>query len=415
MSFPSRISQLSALIAEHTATINNFFIENKLPTPSFEADALWSLPIPDDAEEIKAARLAVIEACAELQALVTGPKEFLHVNYTAYVSIRIILRFNLDKSFPVGESTTFDAMSQFSGLSVMNVKRVVRHAILNHRFFQEKKPGIITHSAPTAVLVGDDLARNALIVQLEEFCPAGVKAADALEKWPNSEENNQTGFSLANNSDKSMFDIFSQDPARGARFGMLFSRADEPSTMLLDNYPWNDVQTFIDVGGSHGSIAIGLANQFPHIKCIVQDLPDTVAEGVSRLPADLKDRVTFMAHDFFTPQPIMADVYYFRSIFHNWADKYCIKILQKLTPALKKGARIIIHERILPTLDTLNTIDAKRAINMDMGMLQLLNAQQREQDEWSELFCRADPRYRYLGAKKPAGAIRWIIEAEWEG
>lgn len=57
----------------------------------------------------------------------------------------------------------------------MNVKRVVRHAILNHRFFQEKKPGIITHSAPTAVLVGDDLARNAMIVQLEEFCPAGVK------------------------------------------------------------------------------------------------------------------------------------------------------------------------------------------------------------------------------------------------
>jgi trans-aconitate methyltransferase len=92
-----------------------------------------------------------------------------------------------------------------------------------------------------------------------------------------------------------MFDIFAQDPARGARFGMLFSRADEPSTMILDNYPWNNVQTFIDVGGSHGSIAIELANRYPQIKCVVQDLPDTVAEGVSRLPADLKDRVTFMA------------------------------------------------------------------------------------------------------------------------
>lgn len=92
-----------------------------------------------------------------------------------------------------------------------------------------------------------------------------------------------------------MFDIFVQHPARGARFGMLFSREDEPPSMLLDNYPWNDVQTFIDVGGSHGSIAIGLANRFPHIKCVVQDLPETVTEGVSRLPADLKDRVTFMA------------------------------------------------------------------------------------------------------------------------
>jgi hypothetical protein len=40
------------------------------------------LPIPDDAEEIKAARLAIIEACAELQALVTGPRDFLNVNVT---------------------------------------------------------------------------------------------------------------------------------------------------------------------------------------------------------------------------------------------------------------------------------------------------------------------------------------------
>jgi hypothetical protein len=92
-----------------------------------------------------------------------------------------------------------------------------------------------------------------------------------------------------------MFDIFAQDRTRGARFGMLFTRADEPSAMLIDNYPWDKVRTFVDVGGSHGSIAIGLANQFPEMNCIVQDLPDTVAEGDLRLPANLRDRVTFIA------------------------------------------------------------------------------------------------------------------------
>jgi hypothetical protein len=53
--------------------------------------------------------------------------------------------------------------------------------------------------------------------------------------------------------------------------------------------------------------------------------------------------------------------------------------------------------------------------NMDIGMLQLLNAQQREMHEWPELFKKADTRFRYLGAKQPSGAIRWIIEAEWQG
>lgn len=53
--------------------------------------------------------------------------------------------------------------------------------------------------------------------------------------------------------------------------------------------------------------------------------------------------------------------------------------------------------------------------NLDVGMLQLLNAQQREIHEWPDLFRRAHPGFRYLGARQPPGAIRWIIEAEWQG
>ncbi|PVI00590.1 S-adenosyl-L-methionine-dependent methyltransferase [Periconia macrospinosa] len=415
MSSLSRVHHLSETIARDTGVVERYLKSNDLPTPTLDATSLWSIPIADDAVDVKQARLSVIEACSELQALMTGPKELLHFSYTAYVSVKAVLRFKLDKSFPVGSETNFQQMSEFSGLNVMNVKRIVRHAIMNHRFFQEETPGIITHSALTAVLAQDELARNALIVELDEFWPAGVKAADALEKWPNSEECNQTGFSLANNSDKGMYDILAANPDRGERFGMYFSQADEPSHLLLENFPWADQKTVVDVGGSHGSVAITIAENFPQVACIVQDLPDTAAEGSARLPKHLQDRVSFMAHDFFTEQPVAADVYYFRSIFHNWADKYCIKILQNLTPALKPGAKIVIHERILPSLDTLSTADARRAINMDIGVLQLLNAQQREMHEWPELFRRADARYQFLGAKKPDGAIRWIIEAEWRG
>lgn len=66
--------------------------------------------------------------------------------------------------------------------------------------------------------------------------------------------------------------------------------------------------------------------------------------------------------DFFDPQTVKADVYYFRSVFHNWADKYCIKILQNLVPSLKSGARIVIHERVLPGLEKIDTGDAMRAM-----------------------------------------------------
>lgn len=92
-----------------------------------------------------------------------------------------------------------------------------------------------------------------------------------------------------------MYEILSNDPSRAERFGMYFSQADEPSHLLLDNYPWEDCKKFVDVGGSHGSIAISIAERFPTVECVVQDLPDTVAEGAERLPSALKGRVEFVA------------------------------------------------------------------------------------------------------------------------
>jgi O-methyltransferase domain len=63
---------------------------------------------------------------------------------------------------------------------------------------------------------------------------------------------------------------------------------------------------------------------------------------------ELKGRVTFMAHDFFAPQTVQADVIYYRWSLRNWADKYCILALQAQIPMLKPGARIIIQDVILP-------------------------------------------------------------------
>lgn len=83
----NRIIELSSLIAKETAIINTFFVNSGSPTPSLDADALQSLPIPDDAKDIKVSRLAVIEACSELKALMTGPRELLRFKVCSYVSI----------------------------------------------------------------------------------------------------------------------------------------------------------------------------------------------------------------------------------------------------------------------------------------------------------------------------------------
>jgi hypothetical protein len=59
--------------------------------------------------------------------------------------------------------------------------------------------------------------------------------------------------------------------------------------------------------------------------------------------------IEWMQHDYFTPQPVKdADVYLYRFVFHNQYDDKATQTLRAAIPALKKGARILINDEILP-------------------------------------------------------------------
>lgn len=131
----------------------------------------------------------------------------------------------------------------------------------------------------------------------------------------------------------------------------------------------------VDVGGSHGMIAIEIARAYPNLQLVVQDLDEAiVTDAQAKKPADVTDRVRFMMHDFLTPQPVGAAVYFFRTIFHDWPDKYCIEILRKLTPALTPGSKIVINELVMPDPGTMPWATEARLRHMDLSMLAIGNS-----------------------------------------
>lgn len=63
-----------------------------------------------------------------------------------------------------------------------------------------------------------------------------------------------------------------------------------------------------------------LAEYFPNLKIVIQDLPSCQAKFDDGYISDeLKKRISFVAHDFFTPQPIQADIYLFKWVFYDWS------------------------------------------------------------------------------------------------
>lgn len=106
------------------------------------------------------------------------------------------------------------------------------------------------------------------------------------------------------------------------------------------------------MGGDVGTVSRSIARRYPNLSFIVQDLPHVIANiqhGISngRL-TDQSQKISFMPHDFLTPQPeLHADIFMFRFTMHDWSDKYAVKILQNIVPAMKKSARILVMDYLL--------------------------------------------------------------------
>src|SRR5690606_10319317 len=132
----------------------------------------------------------------------------------------------------------------------------------------------------------------------------------AIERWPASQEPNEAGFNAATNDRAPMFKTLTQDQRKGRDAAMAMSwwnrRPGMHPRYLARSFDWASIKTVVDVGGSHGSLSICLAETFPHLTCIVQDLKEVVYQAKKELEAgrSVADRVRFMEHDFFNEQPV---------------------------------------------------------------------------------------------------------------
>ncbi|KAI1433890.1 putative O-methyltransferase [Xylaria sp. CBS 124048] len=407
----SRIAQLASVVASSTQRIDEYLAQNALPYPSFDSKGPTDLGLPPALDEL---RLAALEATQELNDLLQGPRNLIYNHrHNQLVHLSLIYRFGIAKLVPIDGELSFGDLASKIGVDEGAVIRILRMGIA-HRVFQEQRPGYISHSAASRMLVDDTSMTDWIGYEVEEMWPAAEKMVDALIKWPLAEELNQTGYSLAQNTNDSLYAHMAKDAERSRRFAsaMTSLTRGEGYSMrhIAEGYDWDAIkaETIVDMGGSDGNAGFAIARRHPNLKVIVQDLAVNIPRNEDGL------NVTFMAHDFFDEQPVKdADVYLFRWVLHNWPDKYCIEILRKLAPALKDGARVLIMDFVMPTPLGIPNILDRELRWMDLIMMQFLNAKERELEEWKRLFAQADDRFQFQGVIKPQGSKLAILEIKW--
>lgn len=169
-----------------------------------------------------------------------------------------------------------------------------------------------------------------------------------------------------------------------------------------------------------------LAKNFPDLQITVQDLPEAGPAFEKNTPADLQPRVSFMAHDFFNPQPVEADIYMIKLILHDWPDAESVKILRGLVPAMRPGAKVLFIDYVGKQAAPADGVNGEKAEPLprsiqqmgtatDLRMMALFNAEERPVDAWKEIFKAADERFEIQRVEANPLTFYVVIEAVWRG
>ncbi|KAL9034827.1 MAG: hypothetical protein Q9214_006866, partial [Letrouitia sp. 1 TL-2023] len=331
--------------------------------------------------------------------------------------LEAIARFDLASTFAVAESASFSQISEACGIAEDDVRRFLRFAMTDF-IFKEPQKGRVTHTPASRALAEDTGLRNFVVHACAEMWPAASRTVDAMVKWPHSQEPTQTGFNLANETENPIFVEVGKNPARAERFAKAmewFHRNERYADRhVVEGYDWSVLGhgLLVDVGGSHGTMSKTILECFPQMRCVVQDHASAIDSA--EVPENLAGRIEFVAHDFFSEQNVVADVYLLRWVLHNWSDRYALMILKQLIPALNKGAKVIVVEMCLPEPGVLSLTEERQARMMDISMKQILNARERSAEDWSRLFNEADPRFQLVQIKRPQLSELSIIEFSWQ-
>ncbi len=291
---------------------------------------------------------------------------------------------------------------------------------MTNHIFCEPRPGFVAHTAASRLLAENALIQDLVGNNCEVRFPASARTVDALEKYGESQDPSQSGFSLSNNTARGLYDELPHNTELARRFGGAMSAvaSQVDFDFILKSFPWASYTdpTILDIGGGSGDISIGLKSHLPSARFIVQEASETARKQGARVSADLGADITFLHYDFRTPQPIQgADIYYFRNIFHNWPDKNCIDVLRNQICSLKRNARLIIDDFTLHEPGTLSAAEERKRRWMDINMLVFFGSHERTVEEWRKLLIAADPRFELVNITKAPDKPNMILEIAWTG
>ena len=415
------LEKLAETCLETARNIKQYLASNGHPQPSFDQNGPEAFPpMP---EQLLMAQLKLREASLRLHDLACPP-DVPVTNYPYYVlmdleAMRYINTFGIAKHVPLNADISYPELASKAGVDVTQLKQMVRQCCQIHVFTE--KTGKVAHTAASKTLLSRSATAMSEYISIDVFNYAESQIK-AIEKWGHgSQEPTESPYNAACNTDSPIYIHYEQNPVVRERFAnvMLWASSMPPMSRsyIALGFDWTSLGAgkVVDVAGNMGQCSIEIAKANPKLEVIVQDLPGVIDLAkdpkTNIVPTDILPKFTFMAQDMFQPQPVTdADVYFYRMVFHNQSDKYGVKLLKALIPSMKPDAKLVVTDQVLPPVGAAPGPIERFMRSQDMQMMNLMNAQQRDMEQWTDLFAKADSRLKIKNVVSPPGSVMSFLE-----
>lgn len=209
-----------------------------------------------------------------------------------------------------------------------------------------------------------------------------------VEGWNHLDHAVGTGRSaFADATGTEFWDHLRDHPAAGRTFAAAMEETSRlQADLIASAYDFSACATVCDVGGGTGTVLARVLRAHPHLRGVLLDLPEVVADAPAVLAAHgVADRVEVVAGDFFRAVPTGCDRYFLQAVVHDWDDASVVRILRTVRAAAERESRVLVLEQPVPTDNRDHFVKA-----LDLEMLVDTGAgRERTVDEYRSLFASA--------------------------
>jgi hypothetical protein len=114
-------------------------------------------------------------------------------------------------------------------------------------------------------------------------------------------------------------------------------------------YDFSSVSKLADIAGGHGSLLAAILQANAHLKGLLFDVPQVIADARNHLEAEgVVERCELASGDFFESVPAGADAYLMKHIIHDWDDERALSILRNCHRAMPENGKLLLVEMVIP-------------------------------------------------------------------